>query len=73
MHTKFGDVRSNGFYPSAFRAEGVLSLPASVRLSVCPSVNLACPRVKSKTVTRNVTKFGMHVFPTKFSAPIDCG
>ena len=28
------------FYPLSFQAEGVLSLPASVCLSVCPSVRL---------------------------------
>ena len=34
---------------------------------------MACPRVKSKNVTRNITKFGVHVYPAKFSTPIDYG
>ena len=27
---------TDGFYPLAFQSEGVLSLPVSVRLSICP-------------------------------------
>ena len=54
------------FYPLAFQAEGVLSLPASVHLSICPSVcpwTFPCPHDNSSQIQAGITKFApnMHL------------
>ena len=50
---------SHNCYPTTFRAEGVLSLPASIRLSTrlsaCPQ-NLPCPHDNSPQMSARITK-----------------
>ena len=46
------------FYPSALRAEGVLSSPPSVCLSVCPSVRLSVRNALVYAITRHRFQLG---------------
>ena len=57
------------FYPVAFQAEGVLSLPAAarrLRLSVRPSVNFNCPHNNSSQIWAGITKFAPDMYPVIF-------
>ena len=73
MQTKFGDILSNSFYPSAYPAGGVLSSPMSSCLSVRPSVCLlpeACPHDNSKGISHKFTKLANKMYLSKLTFPI---
>ena len=64
------------FYPLPFQVEGVLSFPASVPLSICPSARLwtvACPHDNSPESWAGINIFAQNMHLGTLSAVIEDG